>query len=115
MEEANFLINDNFNDKSYKLKIPYQKKKEYGMKSKKKIQEKAFVERKYVTQAKIMMIMKEKRKMKHNDLFHEICIQQSELKFKVGIPLFKKCIQILIDKDYLLRSEEDRKTYMFQP
>lgn len=65
------MINNDFSNKNYKLKIP-TKTKTFVINSNYKIKETALIERKYVFEALIMRIMKSKKKISTNDLFEQI-------------------------------------------
>lgn len=55
--------------------------------------------------------MKARRKMKHTQLVSE-CIFQIRNRFVPKIPDIKKCIDILLDKEYLERLEDDEIGYL---
>lgn len=66
-----FLINNDFQNKNYKLKIPVRTKA-FVSHSREKIKETAILERKYIIEACVMRLMKAKKKLSHNDLLEEI-------------------------------------------
>ncbi|CAF0943305.1 unnamed protein product [Rotaria sordida] len=68
-------------------------------------------DRKFYLQAIIVRIMKSRKILKHNLLIEEV-ITQSKLRFIPSIHLIKKCIEILIDKQYLERNLTDEYTYI---
>jgi cullin 2 len=55
--------------------------------------------------------MKSRQTLKHNSLIEEVIIQ-SKQRFLPSIHLIKKCIEILIDKQYLERSSTDEYSYI---
>lgn len=55
--------------------------------------------------------MKARKSLKHNALVEEV-ITQSKQRFSPSISTIKKCIEILIDKQYLKRSSTDEYTYI---
>jgi cullin 2 len=55
--------------------------------------------------------MKSRKTLKHNPLIEEV-ITQSKQRFLPSIPMIKKCIEILIDKQYLERSTTDEYSYI---
>ena len=55
--------------------------------------------------------MKSRKKMKHVQLVQET-IQQIKGRFAPQIPDIKKCIDILLDKEYLERFEGDELGYL---
>ncbi|CAF4535185.1 unnamed protein product [Rotaria sp. Silwood2] len=68
-------------------------------------------DRKFYVQAIIVRIMKSRKTLKHNLLIEEV-ITQSKQRFIPSIHLIKKCIEILIDKQYLERNLTDEYTYI---
>jgi len=55
--------------------------------------------------------MKSRKILKHNSLIEEV-ITQSKQRFLPSIQIIKKCIEILIDKQYLERTSSDEYSYM---
>lgn len=62
-------------------------------------------------QSAIVRIMKARKKMKHSQLVSE-CISQIKSRFVPKITDIKKCIEILLDKEYLERLEDDDLGYL---
>ncbi|TKR63385.1 hypothetical protein L596_027224 [Steinernema carpocapsae] len=67
-------------------------------------------DRKVVIQAAIVRVMKMRKKLQHNTLITEV-VEQVTIRFQPRINLIKKCIDLLMEKEYIKRDEEEKNAY----
>ncbi|RNA16621.1 Cullin-2 [Brachionus plicatilis] len=69
-------------------------------------------DRKLYLQATIVRVMKSRKNLSHNLLIQEV-INQSKGRFTPSISLIKKCIESLIDKQYIERTAKTKDEYSY--
>ncbi len=107
-----FTPNNEFKSKLIKVKINpvvLKENKEQAQQTQSKIDE----ERGWLLDATIVRIMKARKTLEHRDLVIETTKQLST-RFMPSPDAIKKRIENLIEREYLVRSEESRSKYLYQ-
>ncbi|XP_059495305.1 cullin-2 isoform X1 [Stegostoma tigrinum] len=106
-----FSLNMGFSSKRTKFKITTSMQKDTPQEME---QTRSAVDedRKMYLQAAIVRIMKARKVLRHNALIQEV-ISQSRTRFNPSISMIKKCIEVLIDKQYIERSQTSADEYSY--
>ncbi|XP_036378433.1 cullin-2 isoform X2 [Megalops cyprinoides] len=109
--DSTFSLNMNFTSKRTKFKITTSMQKDTPQEME---QTRSAVDedRKMYLQAAIVRIMKARKVLRHNALIQEV-INQSKARFSPSISMIKKCIEVLIDKQYIERSQSSADEYSY--
>ncbi|PNP52245.1 hypothetical protein THARTR1_07454 [Trichoderma harzianum] len=105
-----FRLNYDFKSKKIRVNLNLggvKEAKQEEVETNKTIEE----DRKLVLQSAIVRIMKARKKMKHTQLVSET-INQIRSRFVPKVGDIKKCIEILLDKEYLERLDDDELGYL---
>ncbi|KFY75288.1 hypothetical protein V499_04749 [Pseudogymnoascus sp. VKM F-103] len=108
--DTKFSLNYDFKNKKIRVNLNIQVKSEQKQEAEdthKTIEE----DRKLLMQSAIVRIMKSRKKMKHRLLVSDT-IDQIKSRFVPNIPDIKKCIEILLEKEYLERLDDDELGYL---
>lgn len=106
-----FHLNKDFSNKRTKFKITVAVQRETPQEVE-QTHTSVDEDRKMYTQAAIVRIMKSRKSMKHNLLIQEV-VDQSRARFSPSTQLIKKCIEALIEKNYIERVKGARDGYSY--
>lgn len=107
-----FTVNDSFTSKLHRVKIQTVAAKGECEPERKETRSKVDEDRKHEIEAAIVRIMKARKRMAHNILVTEVT-QQLRVRFLPSPVIIKKRIEGLIEREYLARTQEDRKIYTY--
>ncbi|XP_054166315.1 cullin-2-like isoform X2 [Oppia nitens] len=111
--ETVYTLNLNYSNKRMKFKITAVQQKEVQQQQEVE-QTHASVDedRKLYLQAAIVRIMKDRKVLKHNQLIEQV-INQSKNRFTPSVQMIKKCIEALMEKQYLERNTSNTDEYSY--
>ncbi|KAL1502791.1 hypothetical protein ABEB36_007887 [Hypothenemus hampei] len=109
--ETNLRLNLDYSNKRTKFRITAAIQKETPHEVEQTINS-VEEDRKMYLQAAIVRIMKSRKVLKHNLLIQEV-YAQSKVSFVPSIQLIKKCIESLIDKQYIERTPYSSEEYSY--
>ncbi|KAI7870495.1 Cullin [Mucor mucedo] len=112
LPDDTFSFNKDFTSNMTRIKIQALASKVESDGERKNTQDKVDEERKHQIEASIVRIMKDRKLMEHNLLIAEVTKQLSS-RFMPSPVMIKKRIEALIDREYLERSTDDRRSYHY--
>lgn len=104
-------VNEAYKSKKKKMNISQPIKQETKTESDltvKRVEE----DRGLATQAAIVRIMKMRQRLNHNNLITAV-VEQLQARFTAKVPLIKKQIEILVEKEYIARVDGERDMYEY--
>ncbi|KAJ3036581.1 Cullin-2 [Rhizophlyctis rosea] len=110
-DETRYKLNEKFTSKRIKIKVNAALQMDTPQENdatKKAIDE----DRKLYIQASIVRVMKSRKELSHTHLMQEV-IDQAKSRFQPSVAMIKKCIEQLIEKQYLDRSKGHRERYVY--
>ena len=111
-ENDTFSYNGDFSAKHLKFKVGTVTAAKETEVEKQETRQKVDEDRKPQIEAAIVRVMKSRKEMDHNSLISEVT-QQLTSRFLPHPNVIKKRIESLIERDYLERAKDDRKTYRY--
>lgn len=108
-----FSVNESFTSSFHRVKIQQASARQGEAEperneTRKKVDE----DRKHEIEACIVRIMKARKHMNHNQLVSEV-VEQLNKRFQPSPIIIKKRVEGLIEREYMKRSDEDRKQYIY--
>ena len=108
-----FMVNETFSSQFHRVKIQQASARQGESEperneTKRKVDE----DRKHEIEACIVRIMKSRKQLNHNQLVTEV-VEQLNKRFQPSPAIIKKRIENLIEREYIKRSDNDRKMYVY--
>ncbi|XP_071038251.1 cullin-2 isoform X4 [Parasteatoda tepidariorum] len=110
--QSSFSLNKDYSNKRTKFKLVAVIQKETTQQEVEQTHVSVDEDRKLYLQAAIVRIMKARKVLRHNALIQEV-ISQSKNRFVPNISMIKKCIEALIDKQYIERTPNSTDEYSY--
>lgn len=105
-------LNKAYSNKRTKFKISAVLQKEAAQQELEQTHSSVDEDRKLYLQAAVVRIMKARKVLRHNTLIQEV-ISQAKSRFVPSVAMIKKCIEALIDKQYLERTPNSTDEYCY--
>ena len=108
-----FMVNETFSSQFHRVKIQQASARQGESEperneTKRKVDE----DRKHEIEACVVRIMKSRKQLNHNQLVSEV-VEQLNKRFQPSPAIIKKRIENLIEREYIKRSDNDRKMYVY--
>ncbi|KAL7296446.1 cullin-2 [Trichogramma pretiosum] len=110
-EDSTLILNTNYYNKRTKFRITGALQRDSPQEAE-ATHRSVDDDRKLYLQAAIVRIMKSRKILKHNQLVQEV-LGQSKVSFAPSISIIKKCIENLIDKQYIERTSSSADEYAY--
>lgn len=107
-----FTINQKFKSKTLRVKVPMIKMKARDKKEMSKMNNTIIKQREYVIKASIVRVMKSRGTLEFNDLTIETT-KQLISRFHPEIRIIKKCVEDLINSEYLERNSDNPRSLTY--
>ncbi|XP_018008154.1 cullin-2 [Hyalella azteca] len=111
-DDSVISLNLKYSNKRFKFRIAMAQVKEQQQQEVAAAHSSVEEDRKMYLQAAIVRIMKTRKLARHTDLVQEV-ISQSKGRFAPQVPMIKKCIELLLDKQYIERSNSNHDEYKY--
>ncbi|GFY78728.1 cullin-2 [Trichonephila inaurata madagascariensis] len=112
IDSGSFVLNKEYSNKRTKFKLTAVIQKETTQQEVEQTHVSVDEDRKLYLQAAIVRIMKARKILRHNALIQEL-INQAKNRFLPNISMIKKCIEALIDKQYIERTPNSTDEYSY--
>ncbi|CAL1289547.1 unnamed protein product [Larinioides sclopetarius] len=110
--DSSFSLNKDYSNKRTKFKLTAVVQKETTQQEVEQTHVSVDEDRKLYLQAAIVRIMKARKVLRHNTLIQEV-INQAKNRFVPNVSMIKKCIEALIDKQYIERTPNYPDEYSY--
>merc|ERR1719474_2548649 len=108
-----FSINESFTSAFHRVKIQQASARQGEAEPERnETRRKVDEDRKHEIEACIVRIMKSRKQLNHNQLVTEV-VEQLNKRFQPSPAIIKKRIENLIEREYIKRSDNDRKVYVY--